>query len=65
MQFLIALAAAVVVGFLLWKLMVRQPGDPGRAETTRRVTAPDDDPEFLRRLGEQMGRSGDDPPGRA
>jgi hypothetical protein len=64
MQFLIALAAAAVVGFLLWKLMVRQPGEPRRAESARSVTAPDDDPEFLRQLGEQMRRSGDDPPGR-
>lgn len=65
MQFLIALAAAAVVGFLLWKLVVTQPSDESpRSGPPERVTAPDDDPEFLRQLGERMKRGGDDPPTR-
>ncbi len=65
MLFLIALAAAMAVGFLLWKAMTRQPsGQPERPRSVPRPTAPDDDPEFLRKLGEQLRSEGEDPPTR-
>ncbi|WP_028934801.1 hypothetical protein [Pseudonocardia spinosispora] len=65
MLFLIALAAAALVGVLLWKLLARQPSDPANRSTSARPTAaPDDDPEFLRQLGEKLRREGEDPPRR-
>jgi hypothetical protein len=66
MLFLIALAAAAVVGFVLWKVMTG-PHDPGAEQSSApagRVTAPEDDPEFLRQLGERLRREGEDPPRR-
>jgi hypothetical protein len=64
-QFLIALAAAALIGFLLWKLVVTQPSDKSpRRRPPERVTAPDDDPEFLQQLDDRMKRGGEDPPTR-
>lgn len=68
MLFLIAFIGAVIVAVVLWKAMSsartgtplppphRQPTGPVRS----RVTGPDDDPEFLSKLAEQMRRK-DDP----
>jgi len=65
MLFLIALAAAAVVGFVLWKAMTSQPPQANnRSNAPRRGGAPDDDPEFLRQLGERLRREGEDPPRR-
>lgn len=52
MLYLLALIGAVTVVALLWAAV-----GPKRAPTgpVRRSTAPDDDPEFLRRLGEREG----------
>jgi hypothetical protein len=67
-QYVLALAAAVVVGLLLWKLMSwHDTEDSERAEPSRArapMMAPDDDPEFLRELGERLRREGEDPSGR-
>ena len=64
--FLIALAAAAVVGSVLWKVMAGPPvqGPEQNAAPPRRPIAPDDDPEFLRLLGERLRREGEDPRGR-
>lgn len=70
MLFLIAFVGAAVVVVVLWKAMntvrpdgpapPRQPA--ARATRTRpRVHGPDDDPDFLRHLGEKL-RRGEDPP---
>lgn len=68
MQFLIALVVAALVGYLLWKVMVRPPADRSTASTAqapaRGRLAPDDDPEFLRELGERLRREGEDPQSR-
>ncbi|HEX4247042.1 MAG TPA: hypothetical protein VH008_04190 [Pseudonocardia sp.] len=65
MLFLIALAAAAVVGFVLWKAMTDQPSRKSdRSAAPRRAAAPEDDPEFLRQLGERLRREGEDPPRR-
>jgi hypothetical protein len=65
MLFLIALAAAAVVGFVLWKAMTDQPSRKSdRSTAPRRSAAPEDDPEFLRQLGERLRREGEDPPRR-
>jgi hypothetical protein len=65
MPFIVALAAAALVGFLLWKLLVGQPAErKGGAAPTRQTIAPDDDPEFLRELTERLRREGEDPPSR-
>jgi hypothetical protein len=61
MSFIVALTAAVLAGYLLRKLMIRQPPD---ASSPRPSTAPDDNPEFLRELGERLRREGEDPPSR-
>jgi hypothetical protein len=67
MLFLIAFVGAVIVAVVLWKAMntVRADG-PTPPQTTRtrpsrpRVHGPDDDPDFLRRLGEKLRR--EEPP---
>jgi hypothetical protein len=65
MSFIVALTAAVLAGYLLRKLMIRQPsGQPPDASSPRPSTAPDDNPEFLRELGERLRREGEDPPSR-
>lgn len=64
MLFIVALAAAMAVGFLMWKTMSQQqPGQTRRSAPPRSV-APDDDPEFLRKLGERLRSEGEDPPTR-
>jgi len=63
-MFIVAMVAAVVVGTLIWRGLSRPDGRrPARPERARAV-APDDDPEFLRRLGEQLRSEGEDPPAR-
>jgi hypothetical protein len=65
MLLLVALAAGLFVAFLLWQTMIRRPPVPVvRPSARRRVTAPDDDPEFLRELGERLRGDGGDPPKR-
>jgi len=69
MLFLIAFVGAAVIALVLWKAMnaartdaaaagpVARPASPPR----RRVSGPDDDPDFLRQLDERQ-RHRDDPP---
>lgn len=65
MLLLVALAAGLFVGLLLWQTMIRRPPVPvSRPSAPRKVSAPDDDPEFLRQLGEQLRRDDEDPPRR-
>jgi hypothetical protein len=63
MLFLIALVGAVLIGLLVWKVLsLQREGTPNRpAPPTRKVSGPDDDPEFLRQL-EQRFRADEDPP---
>lgn len=63
MLFIVALAVAMAVGFLMWKTMSQQPDQARRSAPVRSV-APDDDPEFLRKLGERLRSEGEDPPAR-
>ncbi|WP_433274998.1 hypothetical protein ACQPZF_39720 [Actinosynnema sp. CS-041913] len=53
MLYVLALVGALTIAVLLWRAF-----GPDRVETapSRRVVAPDDDPEFLRKLGEQKKR---------
>lgn len=50
MLYVLALIGALTIAVLLWRAF-----GPDRVDTapSRRVVAPDDDPEFLRKLGEQ------------
>lgn len=67
MLFLIALVGAVLVGLLVWKAISVQRTEPTRAPgaPVRRSPAPDDDPDFLRKLDERFKRDeGDSPPQR-
>ncbi|WP_147455296.1 hypothetical protein [Saccharothrix australiensis] len=50
MLYVFALIGALTIAVLLWRAF-----GPDRIDTAagRRVIAPDDDPEFLRKLGEQ------------
>jgi hypothetical protein len=69
MLFLIAFVGAAIIALVLWKAMnssrsvapppVGRPQYPG--PTRPRVTGPDDDPDFLRKLDERVKRR-DDPP---
>ena len=68
MLILVALIGAAIVALVLWRAMssakagIAEP--PPRRQATgpvRRIAGPDDDPEFLRRLSEQVRRR-DDPP---
>jgi len=63
MLFLIVLVGVVLVGLLVWKaLSLQREGMPDRsAPPSRQVTGPDDDPEFLRQLGQRF-RADEDPP---
>jgi hypothetical protein len=70
MVFLIALIGAAVIALVLWKVMnASERGDQlvrgrlsGPARPSRpRVSGPDDDPDFLRKLDEKARRR-DDPP---
>jgi hypothetical protein len=68
MLILVAFIGAAIVALVLWRAMntaragIAEP--PPRRQATgpvRRVAGPDDDPEFLRRLSEQVRRQ-DEPP---
>jgi hypothetical protein len=54
MFYLLAVVGVVTVAALLWRVL-----NPDRVGVgaRRQVVAPDDDPDFLRRLGEQNRRS--------
>jgi hypothetical protein len=67
MLFLIAFVGAAIIALVLWKAMAARPDTPpvsrrqAPGATPPRVSGPDDDPEFLRRLDEKVKRR-DDPP---
>jgi hypothetical protein len=60
MLYLLAAIGVVTVAVLLWRAL--SPDRVG-VGARRRIVAPDDDPDFLRRLGEQNNRpdEGDNP----
>jgi hypothetical protein len=60
MLYLLAAIGVVTVAVLLWRAL--SPDRVG-VGARRRIVAPDDDPDFLRRLGEQNNRTdeGDGP----
>jgi hypothetical protein len=63
MVYLLAVIGAIAVAYLLWRAF-----GPDRVRVVsrpRRGVAPDDDPEFLRKLAEQAKRQREDgtPPG--
>jgi len=58
MLYLLAAIGAICVAVLLWRAFVSNPAEvserPARPSRSRPATlAPDDDPEFLRKLGQQ------------
>ena len=58
MIYLLAMIGALTIAVLLWRAF-----GPNRVETApsrRRTLAPDDDPDFLRKLGEQRKKKPDD-----
>jgi hypothetical protein len=57
MAYVLATFGLVIVALLVWRAL--SPGRVG-AGARRRPIAPDDDPDFLRRLGEQIRRPEDD-----
>lgn len=57
MLYLLAAIVVVALAVVLWQTMAKHQVSVG---AKRRVTGPDDDPDFLRRLGEQIQR-GDRP----
>lgn len=68
MLFLIAFVGAAIIALVLWKAMNASRADtpaavrrPSRGTARPRVSGPDDDPDFLRKLDERVRRR-DDPP---
>jgi hypothetical protein len=69
MLFLIAFVGAAVIALVLWRAMNtagaqlprQDAGRPQAPPARRRVSGPDDDPDFLRQLDEKVKRR-DDPP---
>ena len=63
MLYLLAAVGALTVAILLWRAFGAQssPTDPSRRER-RAVRAPDDDPDFLRRLDERNRKTGGEDP---
>jgi len=65
--FLIAFVGAAIIALVLWKAMNTARGDtppavrPRGTASSPRVSGPDDDPDFLRKLDEKVRRR-DDPP---
>ena len=57
MTYVLVTAGLIIVAVLAWRAL--SPGRVG-AGARRRPMAPDDDPDFLRRLGEQIRRQDDD-----
>lgn len=57
MLYLLAVIGALTIAVLLWRAF-----GPNRVDTapSRRTVAPDDDPDFLRKLGEQRKKKPDD-----
>ena len=57
MLYLLAVIGALTIAVLLWRAF-----GPNRVDTapSRRIVAPDDDPDFLRKLGEQRKKKPDD-----
>jgi hypothetical protein len=57
MLYLLAVIGALTIAVLLWRAF-----GPNRVETapSRRIVAPDDDPDFLRKLGEQRKKKPED-----
>lgn len=64
MVVLIALIGAAIVGLLMWKAMnlTRDEASTRPPVGRPRVSAPDDDPDFLRQLDERRRRDGKDGP---
>ena len=58
MLYVLAAIGAVAVIVLLWRAFVARPADV--APRRSRAIAPDDDPDFLRRLGERKKRPDED-----
>ncbi len=57
MAYVLATVGLIIVAVLIWRAL--SPGRVG-AGARRRPMAPDDDPDFLRRLGEQIKRQDDE-----
>lgn len=57
MAYVLATVGLIIVAVLIWRAL--SPGRVG-VGARRRPMAPDDDPDFLRRLGEQIKRQDDE-----
>ncbi|GAA2663316.1 MULTISPECIES: hypothetical protein [Actinosynnema] len=53
MLYVLALIGALTIAVLLWRAFGSARPE---SASTRRFVAPDDDPEFLRKLGEQQSK---------
>ncbi|MGH3859022.1 hypothetical protein [Actinokineospora sp.] len=60
MTYLLAAVGAITIAVLMWKAFGPRAAE---ATTTRTAIAPDDDPDFLRKLGEKTRKPPtEDPP---
>jgi hypothetical protein len=60
MLYLLAAIGAIAVVVLLWRAFVARPESVAQPPRRTRSVAPDDDPDFLRRLNEDKKRRDDD-----
>lgn len=54
MVYILAVIGAITVAVLLWRLFGSQAMNAVNRDRQQRSVAPDDDPEFLRKLGEDQ-----------
>lgn len=59
MIYILAAIGAITVAVLMWRAFGPEGTTTGASST--RPVAPDDDPDFLRRLGDQQRNKGDNP----
>jgi hypothetical protein len=59
MIYLLAVVGALTIAVLMWRAFGPQAA---AVPTARKTIAPDDDPDFLRKLGEKHPRPDEDPP---
>lgn len=57
MIYVLAAIGALTVAVLMWRAFGPMREDDAESDSRRRTVAPDDDPEFLRRLDEQQQRN--------
>ncbi|MBB3662282.1 MULTISPECIES: hypothetical protein [Prauserella salsuginis group] len=59
MLYLLAVVGAITISVVVWRLLSQERVGAGTRPNRANPVAPDDDPEFLRKLGEQKPKRPD------